>query len=138
MDNTLAITLAVAASGIVGKLIAVWERRQQNARIDRNRELDRQDRINQAADTARALKLEADRVTHASQAQTGEVLDKIQAVSEGLEQNTQVNVRAIDAGNNFNVKLEKVHARIDTVVNDLNGTIGPMKVAIAKIQQQLS
>lgn len=127
LDPTLSIALTGAAVGIITKLLAIWERQRERAERSADRNA-----------TAVALKAEADRVEKVTHAQTGEVLIRIQEVSAGLEQNTQVNVKALDAGNNFNAKIDKVHTRIDAVVDDINATVKPMKAAITKIQQQLS
>lgn len=137
-SQSASIVLTGAAVAIIGRLLAAYDKRERRKEALEARRMDQIDQRLKAAAIKAELQAQAERVAHVTRAQAGEVMNRIQEVSEGLQQNTIVNVKALDSGNNFNVKLDKVHARIDAVVEDVNATVRPIKEAIAKIQQQLS
>lgn len=113
MDNTLSIALTGAAVGIITKLLAMWERRQQNARTDSNRRQDRLDRESTAAAMAIAVKKEADRVTHATSEQTAQVIAKLDVNTQLTADTARAANEAYAAGNDMNTKFLKIHSRLD-------------------------
>lgn len=105
--------MATLAAGIVSKLIAIWERRQQNAREDRKRDADRQERNNTAAAVATAVKREADRVTHATSEQHAQLIAKLDVNTQLTADSARAANEAYAVGNDMNTKFLKIHSRLD-------------------------
>lgn len=115
MDSTLAIGLATLAAGIVTKLINVWERRAQTQRDDRKSERERLERAQAAAAVAAAVRIQADRVAHATSEQTARVIEKLDANTQLTAEARAEASSAYAAGNDNNTKFLKIHTRIDRV-----------------------
>ncbi len=113
MDTGVTIAITSASSGILYKLIAIWERRQQYKREDAKALRDSKERLDVAAIMAKTVKTEADRVEQVTTSQTAQIVEK-------LDLNTQLTQTASDnasyayaAGNDTSTKFLKLHARHD-------------------------
>lgn len=110
MDNNslAAITSIITFLGIVAEGVRRYFGDKWKAELDaKNRELDRQDRIDKANEIAEHLRLETARLEASGRARTEKVMDKIQ-------ENTDVSVKAFTEANNVNEKLVKLHEAIQS------------------------